>query len=195
MAQKYHISLWAELDPINLTIVFPRWIPTSKNLQLQRDDFRWPHASPFHLSVLCNTPLSRQSPLPDDVLQMFVDGEENTVVLINLTPMTEYIVRVYGVIGEESSEPLKGTETTCKLAFPAVYRTCSPTVQSHCLMKLTTLTYLYHYHWKLELFTCILGYIQNFTSYIPTENWIWNCTHFPPTFEWSSLLQCLIHKR
>uniref|UniRef100_A0A8C2CNF1 Collagen, type XII, alpha 1b n=1 Tax=Cyprinus carpio TaxID=7962 RepID=A0A8C2CNF1_CYPCA len=62
---------------------------------------------------------------------------KNTVVLVNLTPMTEYIVRVYGVIGEESSEPLKGTETTCKLTFPAVYRTRppSPTVQSHYLMK------------------------------------------------------------
>lgn len=75
----------------------------------------------FHPSILCNTPLSRQSPLPDDVLQMFVDGEENTLVLVNLNPMTEYIVRVYGVIGEESSEPLKGTETTCKLIFPVVF--------------------------------------------------------------------------
>uniref|UniRef100_A0A8C2HN37 Collagen alpha-1(XII) chain n=1 Tax=Cyprinus carpio TaxID=7962 RepID=A0A8C2HN37_CYPCA len=50
--------------------------------------------------------------------EMFVDGEENTLVLVNLNPMTEYIVRVYGVIGEESSEPLKGTETT--LPLPAV---------------------------------------------------------------------------
>ncbi|XP_051954309.1 collagen alpha-1(XII) chain isoform X2 [Xyrauchen texanus] len=49
---------------------------------------------------------------------MFVDGEENTIVLVNLTPMTEYVVRVFGVIGEESSEPLKGTETT--LPLPAV---------------------------------------------------------------------------
>lgn len=43
---------------------------------------------------------------------MFVDGEENTLVLVNLTPMTKYIVRVYSVIGEESSAPLEGAETT-----------------------------------------------------------------------------------
>jgi len=47
---------------------------------------------------------------------MFADGEENTVVLVNLTPMTEYVINVYSVIGEESSEPLRGTETTCKLS-------------------------------------------------------------------------------
>ncbi|XP_056099343.1 collagen alpha-1(XII) chain-like [Rhinichthys klamathensis goyatoka] len=47
---------------------------------------------------------------------MFADDEENTVVLVNLTPMTEYVINVYGVIGEESSDPLKGTETTCKLS-------------------------------------------------------------------------------
>ncbi|XP_056620126.1 collagen alpha-1(XII) chain isoform X2 [Triplophysa dalaica] len=49
---------------------------------------------------------------------MFVDGEENTLVLVNLTPMTKYIVRVFSVIGEENSEPLEGTETT--LPLPAV---------------------------------------------------------------------------
>lgn len=43
-----------------------------------------------------------------------MDGEVNTIVLQNLTPMTEYIVRVIGVIGEDSGEPLKGTETTRK---------------------------------------------------------------------------------
>ncbi|XP_049340727.1 collagen alpha-1(XII) chain isoform X3 [Astyanax mexicanus] len=51
---------------------------------------------------------------------MYVDGEENTLVLTNLTPMTEYVVNVFSVIGEESSEPLKGTETT--LPLPAVKR-------------------------------------------------------------------------
>ncbi|CAG5866270.1 unnamed protein product [Menidia menidia] len=52
------------------------------------------------------------SGLPQEV---FVDGTENTVVLIGLTPLTEYMVNVYALMGEESSEPLKGTETTLPL--------------------------------------------------------------------------------
>ncbi|TTT46706.1 Collagen alpha-1(XII) chain [Bagarius yarrelli] len=47
---------------------------------------------------------------------MYVDGEENTLVLTNLIPDTEYAVSVFSVIGEEISEPLKGTETTLPLA-------------------------------------------------------------------------------
>ncbi|KAF5892201.1 collagen alpha-1(XII) chain-like isoform X3, partial [Clarias magur] len=47
---------------------------------------------------------------------MYVDGEENTLVLTGLTPDTEYAVSVFSIIGEESSEPLKGTETTLPLA-------------------------------------------------------------------------------
>lgn len=45
---------------------------------------------------------------------MYVDGEENTLVLTSLTPDTEYAVSVFSIIGEDSSDPLKGTETTCK---------------------------------------------------------------------------------
>ncbi|XP_051951417.1 collagen alpha-1(XII) chain-like isoform X2 [Xyrauchen texanus] len=62
---------------------------------------------------------------------LLVDGEENTVVLLNLTPMTEYIVHVFAVIGEQSSEPLKGTETT--LPLPAV---TSMTVYDEALMSM-----------------------------------------------------------
>lgn len=46
--------------------------------------------------------------------QMMVDGSVTTAVLPGLTPLTEYLVNVYSVVGEQSSEPLKGTETTCK---------------------------------------------------------------------------------
>uniref|UniRef100_A0A3B4YI22 Collagen type XII alpha 1 chain n=1 Tax=Seriola lalandi dorsalis TaxID=1841481 RepID=A0A3B4YI22_SERLL len=46
--------------------------------------------------------------------ELLVDGTVTTVVLENLNPLTEYLVNVYSLVGEASSEPLKGTETTCK---------------------------------------------------------------------------------
>ncbi|KAM7368319.1 hypothetical protein PAMP_014547 [Pampus punctatissimus] len=55
---------------------------------------------------------------PTKEFQMMVDKTENTVVLENLTPLTEYLVHVYSIVGELSSDPLKGTETT--LPLPAV---------------------------------------------------------------------------
>ncbi|MEQ2198497.1 hypothetical protein XENOCAPTIV_013650 [Xenoophorus captivus] len=55
------------------------------------------------------------SPAP---FQLLVDGEVTTTVLKNLSPLTEYVVNVYAVVQEVSSEPLKGTETT--LPLPAV---------------------------------------------------------------------------
>ncbi|XP_034381076.1 collagen alpha-1(XII) chain-like isoform X2 [Cyclopterus lumpus] len=47
--------------------------------------------------------------------QVFVDGTETTVVLQTLNPLTQYLINVYSVEGEESSEPLKGSETTLPL--------------------------------------------------------------------------------
>ncbi|XP_028294319.1 collagen alpha-1(XII) chain isoform X3 [Gouania willdenowi] len=49
-------------------------------------------------------------------LEVLVDGTENTVVLQKLNPLTEYLVNVYAVLGEESSDPLKGKETTLPLS-------------------------------------------------------------------------------
>ncbi|XP_076612407.1 collagen alpha-1(XII) chain isoform X2 [Chaetodon auriga] len=48
--------------------------------------------------------------------ELMVDGSMTTIVLEGLTPLTEYLVNVYSVVGEESSDPLKGTETTLPLS-------------------------------------------------------------------------------
>lgn len=55
--------------------------------------------------------------------QLLVDGSSNTVVLQNLNHLTEYVVNVYSVVGEQSSEPLTGTETT-RECFSFLFR-CS----------------------------------------------------------------------
>uniref|UniRef100_A0A8C2CL42 Collagen alpha-1(XII) chain n=1 Tax=Cyprinus carpio TaxID=7962 RepID=A0A8C2CL42_CYPCA len=72
------------------------------------------------------------------------------IVLVNLTPMTEYIVRVYGVIGEESSEPLKGTETT--LPLPAV---TSMTVYDEAITSMRV---------RWELVSGASGYLLNYNT-------------------------------
>ncbi|CAK6977127.1 collagen alpha-1(XII) chain isoform X7 [Scomber scombrus] len=57
-------------------------------------------------------------PAANPTQELTVDATVFTVVLENLNPKTEYIVNVFSVIGEQVSEPLKGTETT--LPLPAV---------------------------------------------------------------------------
>uniref|UniRef100_A0A672FR01 Collagen, type XII, alpha 1b n=1 Tax=Salarias fasciatus TaxID=181472 RepID=A0A672FR01_SALFA len=51
------------------------------------------------------------------------------VVLENLTPLTEYLVNVYSVVGEQSSEPLKGTETTCKSSLLGLFKAFAETLR------------------------------------------------------------------
>lgn len=47
-------------------------------------------------------------------LQFYVSRLETSTVLKDLKPETEYVVNVYSVVEDEYSEPLKGTEKTCK---------------------------------------------------------------------------------
>ncbi|XP_029589882.1 collagen alpha-1(XII) chain isoform X6 [Salmo trutta] len=66
--------------------------------------------------------------------QMIVDGTVTTVVLTKLTPLTEYMVNVFSVTGEETSaEPLKGTETTLSLPISGKLQI---TAVTHSTMKL-----------------------------------------------------------
>ncbi|CDQ71587.1 unnamed protein product [Oncorhynchus mykiss] len=66
--------------------------------------------------------------------QIIVDGTVTTVVLTKLTPLTEYVVNVFSVTGEETSaEPLKGTETTCKRCSCSAPSPSSPLLLSVCL--------------------------------------------------------------
>uniref|UniRef100_A0A3B5LC37 Collagen alpha-1(XII) chain n=1 Tax=Xiphophorus couchianus TaxID=32473 RepID=A0A3B5LC37_9TELE len=61
---------------------------------------------PFHFHLcLCKDPK-----------MVFVDGSKTTTVLQGLTPLTQYLVNVYSVVGEDSSDPLKGIETTLPLS-------------------------------------------------------------------------------
>uniref|UniRef100_A0A8D3DGG8 Collagen alpha-1(XII) chain n=1 Tax=Scophthalmus maximus TaxID=52904 RepID=A0A8D3DGG8_SCOMX len=48
-------------------------------------------------------------------MELLVDGSVTTAVLENLSPLTPYLVNVYAEVGEMSTEPLKGTETTLPL--------------------------------------------------------------------------------
>ncbi|KAG6934328.1 collagen type XII alpha 1 chain, partial [Chelydra serpentina] len=50
--------------------------------------------------------------------QFYVNRAETTTVLRNLKPETEYVVKVFSVVEDESSEPLSGTETT--LPIPTI---------------------------------------------------------------------------
>ncbi|XP_070400788.1 collagen alpha-1(XII) chain isoform X2 [Nothobranchius furzeri] len=51
-------------------------------------------------------------------LELLVDSTSTTVLLPDLTPLTQYKVNVYAIAGDVSSEPLQGSETT--LPLPAV---------------------------------------------------------------------------
>lgn len=57
-----------------------------------------------------------------------VDGSTSTVLLDGLTPLTEYQVSVYSVIGETRSEPLKGIDVTCEQTTVSILFSCAVSV-------------------------------------------------------------------
>ncbi|XP_044232119.1 collagen alpha-1(XII) chain isoform X1 [Thunnus albacares] len=70
---------------------------------------------------------------PTKEFEVFVDGKQNTVVLEKLTHLTKYLVNVYSIHGELSSEPLQGSETTLPMPPPGALRITDVT---HSTMKL-----------------------------------------------------------
>lgn len=60
--------------------------------------------------------------------QLLIDGSVPTVVLDGLKPQTEYNVKVYAVVGELSSEPVSGAETTCKFSSSSCSSSSSPSL-------------------------------------------------------------------
>uniref|UniRef100_A0A665VJ26 Collagen, type XII, alpha 1b n=1 Tax=Echeneis naucrates TaxID=173247 RepID=A0A665VJ26_ECHNA len=65
--------------------------------------------------------------------ELLVDGSVTTAVLEGLTPLTKYLVNVYAVVGEQSSEPLDGAETTLPMPPAGVLRITDVT---HSTMRL-----------------------------------------------------------
>lgn len=76
-----------------------------------------PHALDKHIKIYLEDFVKNMMSPTVAFFQVFVDGTETTAVLRGLTPLTQYSVNVYSVVGEESSEPLQGTETTRTLSF------------------------------------------------------------------------------
>lgn len=63
-----------------------------------------------------------------------VDGSTSTVLLDGLTPLTEYLVRVYSMIGDTRSEPLKGIDVTCEQTTVSILFSCAVSVSYHSEM-------------------------------------------------------------
>lgn len=55
------------------------------------------------------------------LFQVYVAGTENTIVLQGLDPLTEYAVKVFSVLDDESSEPLQGVETTRGFSHDGIF--------------------------------------------------------------------------
>lgn len=49
-----------------------------------------------------------------------MDGSVTTLLLDGLSPQTEYTLRLYSLIGEKRSEPLRRVDVTCEQTSPSI---------------------------------------------------------------------------
>uniref|UniRef100_A0A8V0YC34 Fibronectin n=1 Tax=Gallus gallus TaxID=9031 RepID=A0A8V0YC34_CHICK len=115
---EYNVSVYAVKDdqesiPISKTIT--QAVPPPTDLRFTNvgpDTMRVTWTAPT--SIVLSSFLVRYSPVKkeEDVAELTISPSDNVVVLTNLLPGTEYLVRVYSVAEQHESAPLSGIQKT-----------------------------------------------------------------------------------
>ncbi|XP_031460434.1 fibronectin isoform X2 [Phasianus colchicus] len=115
---EYNVSVYAVKDdqesiPISKTIT--QAVPPPTDLRFTNvgpDTMRVTWTAPT--SIVLSSFLVRYSPVKkeEDVAELTISPSDNVVVLTNLLPGTEYLVRVYSVSEQHESAPLSGIQKT-----------------------------------------------------------------------------------
>ncbi|XP_021254881.1 fibronectin isoform X4 [Numida meleagris] len=115
---EYNVSVYAVKDdqesiPISKTIT--QAVPPPTDLRFTNvgpDTMRVTWTAPT--SIVLSSFLVRYSPVKkeEDVAELTISPSDNMVVLTNLLPGTEYLVRVYSVSEQHESAPLSGIQKT-----------------------------------------------------------------------------------
>ncbi|XP_072197712.1 fibronectin isoform X4 [Excalfactoria chinensis] len=115
---EYNVSVYAVKDdqesiPISQTIT--QAVPPPTDLRFTNvgpDTMRVTWTAPT--SIVLSSFLVRYSPVKkeEDVAELTISPSDNVVVLTNLLPGTEYLVRVYSVSEQHESAPLSGIQKT-----------------------------------------------------------------------------------
>ncbi|XP_015723468.1 fibronectin isoform X5 [Coturnix japonica] len=115
---EYNVSVYAVKDdqesiPISQTVT--QAVPPPTDLRFTNvgpDTMRVTWTAPT--SIVLSSFLVRYSPVKkeEDVAELTISPSDNVVVLTNLLPGTEYLVRVYSVSEQHESAPLSGIQKT-----------------------------------------------------------------------------------
>ncbi|XP_042678073.1 fibronectin isoform X2 [Centrocercus urophasianus] len=115
---EYNVSVYAVKDdqesiPISKTVT--QAVPPPTDLRFTNvgpDTMRVTWTAPT--SIVLSSFLVRYSPVKkeEDVAELTISPSDNVVVLTNLLPGTEYLVRVYSVSEQHESAPLSGIQKT-----------------------------------------------------------------------------------